>query len=271
MKSGARAHALRRASSTGLLMAWAVLAPLSASAAEPPESDPQAGVEQAVALHDEARQLYQRGKYREAIAKLNQAVDLDPEGKELYYNLGLIHEKIAEYGEALAHFERCRALEDNPDEQERLDGIIDRIRGAKKAQDEQRKNQPPPPPPPPPPESPGLSTWTYVAGGVAISSLVVGGVFGGIAAGMDPGADASTGDGVTVDDLSDDASTAHGLAVAADVFFILGGVAAGATLVLALTTEAEPDEREAPSADQGGGRAPELHLGVGRAALRWQW
>src|SRR5262245_44072169 len=46
-----------------------------------------------------ARELYQLGRYREAIAQLEAALKLDPQGAELLYNLGLVHEKLGDADE----------------------------------------------------------------------------------------------------------------------------------------------------------------------------
>src|SRR5438105_2475762 len=63
----------------------------------PPASVPSAArVQHAQELVDEALGLYERGEYRAAIAKLEAAVELDPKGAELVYNLGLIHERLGE-------------------------------------------------------------------------------------------------------------------------------------------------------------------------------
>src|SRR4051794_19653069 len=58
-----------------------------------PEPQAERG-KQAMALHDEARELYAHGRYRAAVARLEAAQALDPEANELVYNLGLIHERL---------------------------------------------------------------------------------------------------------------------------------------------------------------------------------
>lgn len=107
--------------------------------AAPPEAPPvdaaaeekQRRVEQAVALHDEARALYQRGEYRAAIRKLEEAARLDPEGKELVYNLAVIHEKLAELPAAEAYYRRYRDMEKDPKAREQVDAVLRRLEGAK--------------------------------------------------------------------------------------------------------------------------------------------
>ena len=80
----------------------------------------------AVDLHDEAKALYERGLYRRAITKLEAALTLDPEGKELVYNLALIHEKLAEADIAEGYYLRYIDMETDPKARERAfdqDGI----------------------------------------------------------------------------------------------------------------------------------------------------
>src|SRR5262245_23572768 len=76
-----------------------------ASAQAPPETrvrpatsaEQKRRVQRAVQLHDEAHALYEKGEYKKAIEKLESALELDPQGKELVYNLGLIHEKLLDF------------------------------------------------------------------------------------------------------------------------------------------------------------------------------
>ena len=74
----------------------------STTAAADPAKEKRSRQVRAVELHDEAKDLYERGLYRRAIAKLEAAIELDPDGKELVYNLALIHEKLAEAGYGFA-------------------------------------------------------------------------------------------------------------------------------------------------------------------------
>ena len=87
-------------------------------------------------------------------------------------------------------------------------------------------------------EAPGPSRWTYAAAGLAAGTAIAGGALAIAAGAIDPGADAKTGPDVTVDELASDAETAHGLAVAADVFFGLAVASGVASVVLAATTRA---------------------------------
>jgi tetratricopeptide (TPR) repeat protein len=79
---------------------------------------------------DAALAHYERGRYREAAAELELALSLDPSGKDLLYNLGLVHERLGELGAALHYLRRARVLETDPAEQQRLDRSLRRIEGA---------------------------------------------------------------------------------------------------------------------------------------------
>ncbi|GAC1351062.1 MAG: hypothetical protein NVS3B20_02330 [Polyangiales bacterium] len=81
-----------------------------------------------------ARELYQLGRYREAIAQLEAALRLDPQGAELLYNLGLIHEKLGDVDEAIDAYRRyLRTLGPDADQEEKskVEGIVRRLDGAK--------------------------------------------------------------------------------------------------------------------------------------------
>src|SRR5262249_33197033 len=119
--------------------------PAAAEPARPPHAastrDPGAQVDKAEkedriqrakALHDDALALYDRGKYRAALEKLKAAVALDPDGKELVYNLALIHERLGELELAGGFYRRYLEMETDPKLRERAEGILKRIEGAKK-------------------------------------------------------------------------------------------------------------------------------------------
>ncbi|HEY4118216.1 MAG TPA: tetratricopeptide repeat protein, partial [Byssovorax sp.] len=98
------------------------LAPVSSRADTPrlhaAKSD--AAIERAQALHDEAARLYERGEYRDAIAKLETALALDPSGKELVYNLALIHERLGEFDDATRYYEQFLPMETDPKVREKV-------------------------------------------------------------------------------------------------------------------------------------------------------
>ena len=53
---------------------------------------------------DKARADYAQGAYREAIGELEAAHALDPNAKDLVFNLGVVHEKLGDIDEALKWF-----------------------------------------------------------------------------------------------------------------------------------------------------------------------
>ncbi|WP_437581734.1 tetratricopeptide repeat protein [Sorangium sp. So ce887] len=263
-------------------------------------------IERATALHDAAQGLYQHGEYRAAIAKLEAAVALDPEGKELIYNLAVIHERLGEIEQAERYYRRYLVMEALPKEREEVAAVLKRLQGAKR---ELSSAKPPPAPAPSAQTSAALpylprlprrsaaagsakpqGPWLYVSGGIAAGSLAVGGVFAALAVARDPGPGKRTGGGVSVADLQADASAAHRCAVAADVALLVAGLSGAAALYLALSPRAPAASlraaspaSSAPSSghDDGptsrGARAGEeaprvgLSLGAGGARLRVQF
>ncbi|AKT41043.1 tetratricopeptide repeat protein [Chondromyces crocatus] len=207
----------------------------------------QARIDRAMRLHDEARASYQRGEYRAAIAKLEEAVASDPEGKELVYNLAILHEKLGEIEQAEAHLKRYLQMETQPRARADAEAMLRRLEGAKKEM--LGKGLEARPSSGTPEASRGaevrrarvgdgrpLSAPVLVAGGVSVSALLTGTVFGLSALLRAPAGDATTGPGVSAEDILTDARHAHRDAVIADVAFLLGGAAFGLALVLHLNT-----------------------------------
>ncbi|AUX43801.1 hypothetical protein SOCE26_052560 [Sorangium cellulosum] len=244
---------------------------LRAPAPPPPSAEAaakQRRIERATALHDEARVLYQRGEYRAAIAKLEAAVALDPEGKVLVYNLAVIHERLGEIDKAEQHYVHYLDMETLPKEREEVTAVLKRLQGAKR---ELSSAKPPPPSPaapraaarPPPRRRPvvaddarPLPPSFFVSGAVAAGSLVLGGVFAGFALARNPGAGATTGEGVSVVDLQADASAAHRYAVAADVAFLVAGLSGAAALYLYVSPRAPGAYTTTPRLPSATWRAP---------------
>jgi tetratricopeptide (TPR) repeat protein len=214
----------------------------SAVRAEPaPEPKTESAPERALALHDEAKLLYARGKYNEAVAKLKQALELDSEATVLYYNLGLIEEKLGHIDTALVYFRRCLELESSPEERLRLAKAIKRLEGARTyvAWDDNNQTAPvlvreiqterv---------QSKGESTllpWAYVTGATTLAATVIGVALASRASTVDPGDTPTTTVGSTPEQLQDQANEAHRLAIAADVSLSVAGAALATTVTLAL-------------------------------------
>jgi tetratricopeptide (TPR) repeat protein len=191
-----------------------------------------------MALHDEAHELYERGEYRSAIARLEAALAIDPEGKELLYNLALIHERLGEVDTAERYYRRFLDMETEPKVRERVQAVLKRIEGAKKEFAAPKPAPPPapapaPPPPPPPAPSPRrVAGRVVVAGAVAVGAFLASGIFGLSAVAGDPGSHPMTGAGVSIDDLQSEARSAHTRAVVADVTFFVGALATTTAILL---------------------------------------
>lgn len=233
----------------------------AAASSPPPASSPPASssaeaaakqqrIERAKALHDEARTLYQHGAYRAAILRLEAAAALDPEGKELVYNLAVIHEKLGEIERAEDYFRRYLEMEALPKEREEVEAILKRLAGAKRELAGPRAPALPSRSPSTRPEalqssfysapagaraSSGGGPWVLVSGGIAAGSLVIGGVFASLAVAKDPGSRPRTGGGVTIADLQADASAAHRCAVVADIALVVAGLSGVAALAMYLS------------------------------------
>lgn len=207
------------------------------------QAEKQARIERALALHDEARARYQRGEYRAAIVKLEEALAVDPEGKELVYNLAIIHEKLGDIEQSEAYFRRYLEMETDPEVRAEVAATLRRLEGARKelappsgprppARPKQASMSRPPEPPAPRPIRPSV----LVAGGVAAGALVVSNVFALSAILRDPGSDVETGPGLSANEILSDARSAHRDAVVADVALLIAGAAGGLALYFYLTT-----------------------------------
>jgi tetratricopeptide (TPR) repeat protein len=207
---------------------------------------PSPNEERAMQLFQEAQKAYERGDYGPAIDKLKEAIALDPEGKELVYNLALIYEKRGDLEDAERMYRSYLAMLDDAKERDRVQAILKRLEGAKKDR-EARKEAPPapapivpaasrtPPPPPRPPEHARVSPLVYALAGTGAAAFVIGGGFAISALAKKPGDKATTGNGVTYADLQEQAASAHRHAIVADISFALAAASAGAAVYLALS------------------------------------
>jgi tetratricopeptide (TPR) repeat protein len=124
---------------------------------------------------------YRAGKYRRAVEELNLALDRDPGGKDLVFNLALVQEKLGDLDGAIRSLGRFQSLEKDPLELQRAAQAIERLKGV---QAELAANRPQyeascaPAPAPPPRVHGKFDSWVIGTGGVAVASFVVGTVFG---------------------------------------------------------------------------------------------
>jgi len=125
---------------------------------------------------------YRAGKYQRAVAELEAALQRDPNGKDLVFNLALVQEKLGDVSGAIASLERFQSMEKDPKELERASQTIARLRGA---QAELLASAPHAPAAAvssaacPEPRTRGkFDGWVIGTGSLALASLLVGTVFG---------------------------------------------------------------------------------------------
>ncbi|MBX3181826.1 MAG: tetratricopeptide repeat protein [Polyangiaceae bacterium] len=196
-----------------------------------PDAPELAVVERASVHFSEAVEAYRKGQYRRAIQELERARELDPDGKDLIYNLGLVHERLGELERALEYYRELLARESDAMERARVTALIERVEGAHAAAGAQAPAMEGPvsSEPEPSPRVGRLDGWVLGTGGLALVALTVGSVFGLRAWAMHPGSSPRTGPSQSSAEAHADARRAHQLAVVADVSFgiaLLSGAAA---------------------------------------------
>jgi len=70
-------------------------------------------MQNAANYYNEGLNLYNQGKYDEAIAKFDSALEIDPNNKEAYYLKGSSLDKIGRYSEAIASFDKAITIDPN--------------------------------------------------------------------------------------------------------------------------------------------------------------
>lgn len=217
-----------------------VTAAVSPTPAYADETSP-ANVAAARRHFERARAYYGQGAYREAIGELEAAHSLDPNAKDLVFNLGVVHEKLTDIEDALKWFRLYTTMNLTPQERERADAYVKRLEGAKReieqkaAQSASASSTAPPPPPPPPVEHPPMGridALTIGAAGVAVAGLAFGIVMAVKAERDKPPSPFITGINGTYASLVDRQNNAHREAVMADIGFGVAGAAAAAAAVL---------------------------------------
>ena len=218
--------------------------------AETPSTEPKTKEQLEAQQHfQRAKDLYQAGAYREAIAELEQARGLDPKAKDLVFNLGIVHEKLGKFDEAIAFFRQYMEMEGvTAAERAKAENIIKRIEGAKRevapAPSGRATTEPPRGSGDGRSEEPAngrIDAATIAAGSVAVVGLGLGATFGILALTTKPSGFVTGRDG-TYDMLQSKTSSAHTEAVIADVGFGVGIAAAVVTayLYFGRSKEAKP-------------------------------
>jgi tetratricopeptide (TPR) repeat protein len=197
---------------------------------------------------DRSLELYRAGHYAEALEQLQQAAKLDPDGKDLFFNLALVHEKLGQLPEAIKALERFRELETDSAERERARLSIERLRGAEQAaQVAPAPSAPcaePAPPPVPAPSEKSHQTVLIGAASVAVVSFLVGAVFG-VKALSDDVSDARTSAALSVTELHERGRRAEREALVADVAFALGAASTATFAGVWLLSPGDPSKRAA--------------------------
>jgi len=197
---------------------------------------------------DRARAYYAQGAYREAISEFEAAHALDPSAKDLVFNLGVVHEKLADIDDALKWFRLFASMNITDQERERVNAYLKRLEGAKKELDAKQaaaaasassasSSGSPPPPPPEKPQYGRIDAYTISAASVTVVALGAGTVLGIKALADKPPAGQVTGYNTSIQQLTSRTNTAHNEAIAADVCF---GVAVAAAAVTAYLYLARP-------------------------------
>jgi tetratricopeptide (TPR) repeat protein len=235
-----------------------------ALAAEPPPGSPKA-IQLAKRHFERARAAYGMGSYKTAIDELETAIRFDPKGKDLYYNLGLVHEKLGNIDPAIDNFKRAAEMEEDPNERERIGVIIARLEGAR--EEIARPEEPVAVTAPPSSEASAprdaasdaaargrMDGWVYATGGVAVAALAVGTIFGVRALSTRPSDSDATGPGTSIDDLHDRNDQARSYALIADIAFAVSVVSGGTAAFLYFSRTAEPSASGALTSVSIGGR-----------------
>ncbi len=257
------ASTLSRRFSWGVSCVLALTVPLSASAQPkgslPPDSAPSNEPKTKEQLEAQqhfqrAKDLYQTGAYREAIAELEQARGLDPKAKDLVFNLGIVHEKLGKFDEAITFFRQYMEMEGvTASERAKAENIIKRIEGAKRevkpvTQSPVTPTEPTPTTPEPVPGRGRIDGATIGVGAVAVVGLGLGATFGVLAMANRPANGFVTGRDGTYEDLQNKANSAHTQAIIADVGLGVGIVAAAVTAYLYFGRTKEPEQRKKSAA-----------------------
>ena len=166
---------------------------------------------------------YRAGKYHLAVEELDAALDRDPGGKDLVFNLALVQEKLGDLDGAIRSLQRFQAMEKDAAEIERAAQTIQRLEGARAELITPERDVPAPVAARSFARNRGkFDVWVAGTGGLSVASLLVGAVFAVRTLTLAPNA--------TGDDPSR-ARRAHSSAVISDLAFstsLLAGVGAAA-------------------------------------------
>lgn len=99
----------------------------------PASGDASAPPAEALTHYNRGRELYQAGRYREAVVELEQASRLDPESANLVYNLARVYELLGELDLAIRNYQRYRTMLPASETAElaRVESTLQRLEGAR--------------------------------------------------------------------------------------------------------------------------------------------
>ncbi len=199
--------------------------------------------QQAVEFYRSGRAHFEAGRYREAIADLEQALAQDPSSPTLVYNVARVYELLGELDEAIRYYQvYLRMLgQDDEDERGRVIETIERLEGARGQVTNNTTTETPEDPHLDRPvivEKHGVADTAFWVTAISAAVLLAGGgVFGALALVMKGNAECVVGDMCTLVERDDYAANSSSLALTADILFVTGGIAAlTAALLYAIRT-----------------------------------
>jgi len=228
-----RAEAQSAAPAVPVALAPAALAPAAPVSPAPPSprvlTDGRAAPAQAAEHFERALAWYRAGKYRSAVVELDAALERDPGGKDLLFNLALVQEKLGDLAGAIASLQRFQTLEKDPKELERASQTIERLKGAQAELLPAPSGTSPPIPTsvdcPRPLTRGKFDAWVIGSGSLALASLLVGTVFGVRALTLD---------------ADTDQSRARDAAIVADIALATGLLAGAGSVALYFGRSGDP-------------------------------
>lgn len=224
-------------------------APLMAPRSGDQHEAPPAAVEH----YNRGRELYQAGRYREAVDELSIAARLDPGSANLVYNLARVYELLGEIDLAIRNYERYRDMlpREEMDERERVQGTLQRLRGARDelVRDEVREPASAPAVAAQPPQRGVADAAFWSVAGSAAATLLVGGAVGIFALKAERDVEHFTlGFDGDVSDRKREARHADRLALTSDVL-LLTGSALGVTSILLFALRTKPRNESSAQVD----------------------
>ncbi len=191
---GPRAATTRSAGIAVLLCSAALRAqeaaphPAASNSAPASVAAPAAGVPPAITPQGQPAQWhfelaldhYRNGRYGAAVTELDAAILLDPNSKDLVFDLALVQEKLGDLDAAVQALVRYQELETDPRELERARLAVERMRGARdevlrvfelrrRATEAAARSEP---------AARSADPWFLATASVSVAAAVVGTVFG---------------------------------------------------------------------------------------------